>query len=495
VPAALWSYFMFTLFSQMKMERLVGAYEFRKTPLLIISGQKMNYASQEVVHQDQFFEINQGRLAKSPLIKAESNLVKVLTDSRGIWLFYPDRLDLFNGSKVVKTWPLDWEPGQSVAGASDGEKFYLVYVNRGKYQFAVLRPGEKINPAPLAPPFKNIDTTCACGDRVIYWQHNLWHVNITDDEVYLQTIENEQPGVWSTLGHFAAASDFRLACDRNGLFLISSLTKSDYKDLKKDRGGLKIARLSGKTLEKPRIFFYEKPLREFAVISHVDGEAVIYAREADAFSLKLVGFSLIDQGFGPSFPVSRGLGPLLPVWTMLFIPLFPFLLSFALALVAGYMIPFYHTEEITLSNGQKCEYAPMHRRALALTIDLALCFIPLWLAYVILRGPNPSPINPLRFMVVFMGAVSVWALICLVYFAVLEGEYGYTAGKFMMYIRVIGEEGHPPGFGRALIRNFLLIIDAFFIFLVGVALIAFTENQQRLGDLAARTMVVTGTKS
>ena len=39
-------------------------------------------------------------------------------------------------------------------------------------------------------------------------------------------------------------------------------------------------------------------------------------------------------------------------------------------------------------------------------------------------------------------------------------------------------------------RNLLTFVDGFFNFLVGVLLVALTENWQRLGDLAARTLVV-----
>jgi uncharacterized RDD family membrane protein YckC len=42
------------------------------------------------------------------------------------------------------------------------------------------------------------------------------------------------------------------------------------------------------------------------------------------------------------------------------------------------------------------------------------------------------------------------------------------------------------------VRNLLKFVDGFFYFLVGILLVALTENRQRLGDLAARTVVVTG---
>jgi uncharacterized RDD family membrane protein YckC len=75
-------------------------------------------------------------------------------------------------------------------------------------------------------------------------------------------------------------------------------------------------------------------------------------------------------------------------------------------------------------------------------------------------------------------------------FAVSEGFWGVTPGKWLVSIRVVGTDLRPCGFGRALLRNVLKLVDGFFNFLVGVLLIAFTPEWQRLGDLAARTIVI-----
>ena len=48
----------------------------------------------------------------------------------------------------------------------------------------------------------------------------------------------------------------------------------------------------------------------------------------------------------------------------------------------------------------------------------------------------------------------------------------------------------PCGFSRALVRNFLKVIDGFFNFMVGIMVVALSENWQRVGDMAARTVVV-----
>ncbi|MBX0285935.1 RDD family protein [Haloarcula salinisoli] len=84
-------------------------------------------------------------------------------------------------------------------------------------------------------------------------------------------------------------------------------------------------------------------------------------------------------------------------------------------------------------------------------------------------------------------------LVVFAYFIVMEGMYGYTVGKKLMSIRVVGENGSKIGFGESAIRNILRVVDALpTLYLVGIALIAINDDEQRLGDMAASTYVVKG---
>jgi len=88
----------------------------------------------------------------------------------------------------------------------------------------------------------------------------------------------------------------------------------------------------------------------------------------------------------------------------------------------------------------------------------------------------------------------LWGLACLFAFSFLEGRWGATPGKWAVGIRVLGTDLRPCGFGRALVRNLLKFIDGFFNFMVGILLAALSENCQRLGDMAANTVVVDARK-
>jgi uncharacterized RDD family membrane protein YckC len=68
---------------------------------------------------------------------------------------------------------------------------------------------------------------------------------------------------------------------------------------------------------------------------------------------------------------------------------------------------------------------------------------------------------------------------------------GRTPGKQMNGLRVVRTEGQPVGFVTSLIRNVLRIIDFLpTMYLLGASLIVATRRNQRLGDLAAGTLVV-----
>jgi uncharacterized RDD family membrane protein YckC len=96
--------------------------------------------------------------------------------------------------------------------------------------------------------------------------------------------------------------------------------------------------------------------------------------------------------------------------------------------------------------------------------------------------------NPLGWL---SGGVSL--LIFLLYFILLEGAYGQTVGKMAVKIKVLKEDGTKIDYADAAVRNILRIIDAipyFVPYLLGAILIWTSDMKQRVGDRAARTVVV-----
>lgn len=97
--------------------------------------------------------------------------------------------------------------------------------------------------------------------------------------------------------------------------------------------------------------------------------------------------------------------------------------------------------------------------------------------------------------------LGTWALAALViagfvlyygYYALFEALWnGQTPGKRAIRLRVITTSGRPITVFDALLRNLLRIVDQLpGIYTVGLLSIFLTERNQRLGDLAADTVVV-----
>jgi uncharacterized RDD family membrane protein YckC len=90
----------------------------------------------------------------------------------------------------------------------------------------------------------------------------------------------------------------------------------------------------------------------------------------------------------------------------------------------------------------------------------------------------------------------------LIYFALLmfyslgfELIWGGTLGKKVLKLEIIHESGAPVLFVHSLLRWILRIVDVWLIFgAIGTVVIILSEKGQRLGDLAAGTLVVRSKK-
>jgi uncharacterized RDD family membrane protein YckC len=89
------------------------------------------------------------------------------------------------------------------------------------------------------------------------------------------------------------------------------------------------------------------------------------------------------------------------------------------------------------------------------------------------------------------GIQALLGLLVLVYFVVMEATQGGTLGKKAMGLRIVKQaDGAAISWTESLIRNVLRLIDGFFFYLVGAIIVWVSKNKQRLGDIAAGTIVV-----
>jgi uncharacterized RDD family membrane protein YckC len=145
-------------------------------------------------------------------------------------------------------------------------------------------------------------------------------------------------------------------------------------------------------------------------------------------------------------------------------------------------------------------YAPIIRRAFAEIVDVLLVILPGIVLFIISGGFSmffdieQQGIEAIFAPFMIFGAIASMCflgVVMLFVYSFLEGTYGATPGKWLLGIRVVSMDTLKPcGFGRALLRNLLRFVDGFFNYLVGILIVAYTENQQRVGDLAARTIVI-----
>ncbi len=78
-----------------------------------------------------------------------------------------------------------------------------------------------------------------------------------------------------------------------------------------------------------------------------------------------------------------------------------------------------------------------------------------------------------------------WALY---YFFATESGEGQTVGKKLMKLRVVRADGRPAGMAEIAVRTILRVVDNYLVGLI--VMLATGDRRQRIGDLAAGTIVV-----
>jgi membrane protease YdiL (CAAX protease family)/uncharacterized RDD family membrane protein YckC len=128
-------------------------------------------------------------------------------------------------------------------------------------------------------------------------------------------------------------------------------------------------------------------------------------------------------------------------------------------------------------------YAGFWRRALAASLDNATWLI----GVLIILGWLPIDPDDVSDTAAYVGVLVVFSL-WFNYFAFCEWRWGQTIGKNAAGIEVRSLDGAERlSFGQASVRNVLRLIDFFGI---GELMIIAGKRKQRLGDKAARTVVV-----
>jgi uncharacterized RDD family membrane protein YckC len=146
-------------------------------------------------------------------------------------------------------------------------------------------------------------------------------------------------------------------------------------------------------------------------------------------------------------------------------------------------------QSVSASPAAQMDVRVTGRRVLATLVDLlALGFVFVLLS--VLFGTSSAESGQ-----VSASLEGFWALVYFVvvfaYYILMEGYLGQTVGKMLLGIKVVREEnGAVPGLRDAAVRTVVRIVDGLFFYLVAFITVVASARNQRLGDMAAHTLVV-----
>ena len=124
-------------------------------------------------------------------------------------------------------------------------------------------------------------------------------------------------------------------------------------------------------------------------------------------------------------------------------------------------------------------------RFVAFVIDLSTVIAYLFVCY------SATAYMEERYLLSLKNLDILIAIPAIVYPALMETLVGgQTLGKWLMKIRVVKVDGSSPDVGSFLLRWMILPVDLIFFGSLALFSMLVTANRQRLGDLAAGTMVI-----
>ncbi len=140
------------------------------------------------------------------------------------------------------------------------------------------------------------------------------------------------------------------------------------------------------------------------------------------------------------------------------------------------------------------ELAGLGSRTAAAALDTLLVMLGLWLLAIVAQSLGGEGMHGLAQAWIVGVLILLYVFAFFGYFALCEAlNGGRTLGKQALGIRVVMDTGHPVTPTAAVVRNLVRLIDCFFPLLPilpGLLMVFLHRRSQRLGDLAAGTIVV-----
>jgi uncharacterized RDD family membrane protein YckC len=131
-------------------------------------------------------------------------------------------------------------------------------------------------------------------------------------------------------------------------------------------------------------------------------------------------------------------------------------------------------------------------RAFAMFLDLFVFFPLLYLSTAAIGIANGTYKNGTADFVggaMFL-PILIDTIIWIAFYVVSEYFFKGSPGKHVMGIKVASKEGGRIGFLQSVVRNLLRLIDAIGFYALGFVVVLCSKQGQRIGDLAAKTLVL-----
>jgi uncharacterized RDD family membrane protein YckC len=128
--------------------------------------------------------------------------------------------------------------------------------------------------------------------------------------------------------------------------------------------------------------------------------------------------------------------------------------------------------------------ASVGERIIARLIDIAIIILYLLAIFSFAKNVPTLPAYQACFFLITTLPVICYSLLFEVF------NHGQSIGKMIMNMRVVMADGSSPTFGAYLLRWLLYLIDFTITGGLGLIFILMTKKSQRIGDLAAGTMVI-----
>jgi uncharacterized RDD family membrane protein YckC len=131
----------------------------------------------------------------------------------------------------------------------------------------------------------------------------------------------------------------------------------------------------------------------------------------------------------------------------------------------------------------KLRLAPLGVRFAAGLVDLLPCLAAIGL----LRRPGAEGLGPLVDPESVRNIATLALATYLLHTMLAEALCGQSIGKMLFGLRVVGPEGEAPPLRSVILRNVMRVLD---LGVVPLLLVLLTPLRQRIGDLAAGTVVI-----